>query len=531
VNPERTAARLPPPWATAAFLGLLWLLLAPATPDLAAQVYRVGVYAAEGFTVWDGNWYGGHHMPGYSLLYPPLGALLGARVVGVLAAVASAVLFERLARDHFGPRARWGIAWFAAATAADLLIGRLTFSLGVAFGLGAVLALQQQRPRLAAVLGVLAAAASPVAGAFAALAGATVVLTRRDRSALGLAIAPLVLVAVLSFAFPEGGRQPFGWNAIFGVVGFTLALAWLLPEHERVLRTGALLYALAAVLAFLVPTPMGSNVTRLGATFAGPLLLCAAAGAGLPALGRRGVLVVAAAAGMFVWQWWAPVREVAKGATDPSMQAAYYEPLAAWLDQQGGPPARVEVPFTRGHYEAAHLARRYPLARGWQTQLDTKYNGLFYRPGRLAAASYERWLRRSAVRYVAVPDAPLDPAGKKEAALVLGGLAFLTPVARLEHWRVFEVHNAAPLISGGDAELLTLGPRSFTLRAQGPGSILVRVRWTPYWNVRRGAACLRPAGRGWTRVVVGGAGTVRVAARFTPGRAIAQGRTCQAQGA
>jgi hypothetical protein len=377
---------------------------------------------------------------------------------------------------------------------------------------------------------VLAAAASPVAGAFAALAGATVVLTRRDRSALGLTVAPLVLVAVLAFAFPEGGRQPFGWNAIFATVALALALAWLLPEHERVLRNGALLYALAAVAAFLIPTPMGSNVTRLGATFAGPLLLCAAASAGRPTLGRRGLAVVAAAAAMFVWQWWAPVREVAKGATDPSMQAAYYEPLATWIQAQGGPPARVEVPFTRGHFEAVHLARRFPLARGWETQLDTKYNGLFYRSGKLAAASYERWLRRGAVRYVAVPDVPLDPAGKGEAELILGGLPFLRPVAHLEHWQVFEVRGASPVISG-DAKLLSLSARSFTLRADGPGSILVRVRWTPYWNVRRGAACLRPAARGWTRVVVGGPGTVRVTARFTPGRALVKGRTCQAQGA
>ncbi len=525
----RTAVRLPPPWATAGLLGLLWLIVAPATPDLAAQVYRVGLFSSDGFTVWDGNWYGGHHMPGYSLLYPPLGALLGARVVGVGAAVVSAVLFDRVARAHFGPRARWGIAWFAAATTADLLIGRLTFSLGVALGLGAVLALQRERPRAAAGFGVLAAAASPVAGAFAALAGVTVVLARRERSALGLAIAPLVLVAVLSVAFPEGGRQPFSTNAILAVVGFALALAWLLPEDERVLRTGALLYALAAVAAFFIPTPMGSNATRLGATFAGPLLLCAAAGRGAPALGRRGVLVVAAAAGMLVWQWWAPVREVAKGATDPSMHAAYYAPLTSWLEGRDGPPSRVEVPFTRGHYEAVHLARRFPLARGWETQLDTKYNGLFYRGGHLTAMTYERWLRRSAVRYVAVPDAPLDPAGKQEARLVAGGLPFLAPAADLEHWKVYAVRRPAPLVSG-DATLLSMGPRGFALQARGPGAILVRVHWTSYWTVRGGAACLRPTTHGWTRVVVGGPGTVRVAARFSAGRAITRGRTCQAAG-
>jgi hypothetical protein len=104
-------ARRTPPWALAAALALLWLALAPRTPDLAAQVYRVSLWAREGFSVWDGAWYAGHHLPAYSLLYP----LLGARVTGVVTAVCSALLFDRLAGRHFGPSARAGTVWFALA--------------------------------------------------------------------------------------------------------------------------------------------------------------------------------------------------------------------------------------------------------------------------------------------------------------------------------------------------------------------------------------------------------------------------------
>ena len=46
-----------------------------------------------GFATWNAQWYGGHHMAGYSLLYPPLAALAGTRLVGVVAGVAAVRLF------------------------------------------------------------------------------------------------------------------------------------------------------------------------------------------------------------------------------------------------------------------------------------------------------------------------------------------------------------------------------------------------------------------------------------------------------
>ena len=69
---------------TAAALVALWLLVDPRTPDLAAQVYRVGLFEHGGFAVWDEHWYAGHALPGYSLLFPPLASLLGLRVLAAL---------------------------------------------------------------------------------------------------------------------------------------------------------------------------------------------------------------------------------------------------------------------------------------------------------------------------------------------------------------------------------------------------------------------------------------------------------------
>src|SRR4051794_24110244 len=135
-----------------ALLAVVWLALAPRTPDLAAAVYRTGLFAREGFQLYDAAWYGGHHLLGYSLVFPELAAVIGARPTGVLAAIVSTFLFERLAVGWWGPRGRAAAACYALAVIGDLMIGRLTFSLGVAVGLGSLLALQRGRPRLAAAL-------------------------------------------------------------------------------------------------------------------------------------------------------------------------------------------------------------------------------------------------------------------------------------------------------------------------------------------------------------------------------------------
>jgi hypothetical protein len=513
-----------PALLVAAFGGFAWLVLAPRTPDLAAQVYRVGLFHREGFAVFDANWYDGHHLPGYSLLFPALGATFGIHVVGIAAAVAIGVLFERLAREHFGERARTGVIWLAAATACDLLIGRLTFGLGVAFGLAALLALQRGRPRLAALLAVGCAAASPVAGLFLGLAGVAMIVAQRTPRGLIVALPSVGLVLALSMAFPEGGFQPFAAGSAIISVASGVAVALLVPPSERVLRAGGWLYAVAAAAAMVIPTPMGSNATRLGAVFAGPLIVCARAGRPLHRRDARRALVIAIAA-LFVWQWWGPVREILKTVGDPSTQVAYFAPLTHFLERQGGPPPRIEVPFTRGHWEAAYLAPRFPIARGWERQLDTKYNRIFYDQGALTPARYRAWLRSNAVSYVAVPDAPLDDHTVAEAAMVRAGLPYLTPVWANHHWSVWRVQNAAPVVDGA-ARLTALGSQSFALDVKRPGRVLVRVHWTRYWNVTAGAACLEQAPGGWTTVRALRPGPVRVAAELTTSDLLSQPDAC-----
>jgi hypothetical protein len=512
--------RSPPPAPLLAAGALaLWLALALRTPDLAAQTYRAQLFEHHGLVVWDARWYGGHDMPAYSLLFPPLARLLGLRVTGALAALASVLLFERLAVPAYGRGARAGAALFAIAAVGDVWSGRLTFALGVSLGLAAALALSRaRRIVLVAALGALCAAASPVAGLLLALAGLTYALGRRRAAGLALALAPALVVGALVALFPEGGVEPYPILSFAATVAVTGAFLLALPRGARLLRVGALLYLASCVLSLLVPTAMGSNVERYGVLLAGPLLACVLIGR--PRLRPVGAIALALAA---LWIVWGPARETLAVAGDASTGAAYYSPVERFLAAAGG-PVRVEVPLTRSHWEAALLAPSVSLARGWEKQLDTRYDGVLL-AGALTAASYERWLRAEAVSYVALPDARLDPSSAREGALIRGGLAGLREVFHSRHWRVYAVRSPAPLASG-PGRLERLGHESFTLAASAAGIFLVRVHYTRYLAARAGSACVRAGPAGWTTVRVMRPGRVVVAARFSLARALGWGGSC-----
>src|SRR5205807_7321097 len=109
------------PALLAAAISIAYLAAAPRTVDLAASVYRARLFDEVGFTIWNSQWYGGHYTLGYSVIFPALAWLLGPLVVGAIASVASAAVFEPLARAHFGEGARWGSLWFGLAATTPLI--------------------------------------------------------------------------------------------------------------------------------------------------------------------------------------------------------------------------------------------------------------------------------------------------------------------------------------------------------------------------------------------------------------------------
>jgi hypothetical protein len=516
----------------AVLLAIVYLIWEPRTVDLSAHTYRADLFGREGFTIWNGQWYGGHHTPAYSVISPPIAWLLGPPLALAVVAVVSAALFEPLVRRHFGAdRSRWGALWFGIGTSTLLFTSRLPFAIGVAFGLASLLALQRRRRVLAPVLAVLCPMGSPVAGLFLAMAGVAHALSsrgseRRSQQIDGLVIATAALIppVFLSVAFPEGGWAPFPKTAYLPIPLFAVTCLLLLPRRERALRWGAAMYGLGATLALVIETPMGGNAVRLGALFGGPLLMCALSGRRWPRPRLIYIPMTALFAALVVWQWSPAVRDLAKAIQDPAARTNYFEPLRQYLatlpDQR-----RIEIPFTRSHWEGAEIAPVAPLARGWLRQLDTGRNPIFYK-GPLNRLTYASWLAENAVRYVALPSAKPDKSSYKERALIERGLPYLKLRWRSDDWRVYEVILPAPfVISRGKANITLeqLGSDQVLLRVIHPGQALVRVRWTPYWFAHGG--CVEPD-RGWTRVAAYKEGFLRLSTRFAPERILQHGRRC-----
>ena len=255
------------------------MIISPRSEDLAAHLLRAKLFATEGFGIWNNWWYAGHNVPGYSVLFPPLGALLTPQVAGAIAIVPSAALFESMAHRRFGPDAWLGALWFGAATGTSLFTGRLTFAFGLLPALGTAFALQRRRTGMAVALAAITALASPVDGVFAALTGVAqaagaYIQERRLAAALPgiyVVIASALPVLALAVAFPEGGIEPFAFSALWPLILISAAFVLLLPRRDLALRAGAALYAIGCVLSFAIASPVGSNVARLGPLIAGPL--------------------------------------------------------------------------------------------------------------------------------------------------------------------------------------------------------------------------------------------------------------------
>lgn len=172
-------------------LAAAFMLAPPMGTDLSAQVARAAFADRFGLAPVDLSWYGGINQFGYSLFTQLLGALIGVRLLGAVAAVVSAAALAWLFVRSGARRPLLASILGAVVLVGNLASGRITFAVGLAFGLLALCAITAQRLarplRLAmgALLAVVATWASPVAGLFVGLAGAALLLAalRRDDGA------------------------------------------------------------------------------------------------------------------------------------------------------------------------------------------------------------------------------------------------------------------------------------------------------------------------------------------------------------
>jgi hypothetical protein len=493
------------PTLLAAALALVAVLVGWRGVDFPAQLYRVGLFHRDGLVLWDSQWYGGHWTFDYSVLFPVIAGAVGVQATEIVGAAGAAFAFDRLVVGHFGSRARVASLLFAAGTLVEVAIGQLPFLVGEALALGACLAAARRRWALAAALGALASLTSPLAGGFLALSMGAWLLAGWPRWRVGLAAvgaAAALPVAVTAAVFPGQGAMPFP-TGDFLQIGALVAGLWLMiPKGERALRIGVGVYLVAIAASFAVASPLGGNVGRLGECVGAPLVICAL-------WPRRRWVAAAAVVPLVAMQWSPAFATFTTDRADPSTHAAYFEPLLGFLDAHRQPLGRVEVVPTRLHWEADYVAPRFPLARGWERQLDTANNALFYTPGALTAASYYGWLVDNGVRYVAVGDTPLDFAGQSEARLVASGVPGLGAPQRVGRWQVYAVDGSSGLVQGPGVVTYLNGDQ-VGLRLSESGAVVVRVRYDARWAVVDDTACLAPTPGGWTQVVTPKAGDVRL---------------------
>ncbi|MFD9369161.1 hypothetical protein ACFWA6_15870 [Streptomyces sp. NPDC060020] len=561
-RPEAAPAREPwhrrhrvPLIATGSVLPLYaWWAAALATGggDLAAQEAWAGFVARHPGAVYNLSWHGGLHTGSYSLISPYVMAVFGVVPVTLASGLASTWLVGRICARCGVARAQWPAVLAALMLWCQAASGRTTFLLGVAFGLAAVRALVSgRRGVVTAGWALPATMASPVAGLFLAIVGTACLLTscRTERAtatptaAAALLVPPVAVLGLTAWLFSFHGLQPMGLVRIWPPLLMAGWVALAAPRSWPLSRSTAAVYAAAVALAYLVPSPVGTNIERLAHLAAPPVLLAAAlAGRGhanaadgaLPwfARARRTSLVLGLVLAV-AWVGGNTAAHVMDTAQVPRWAAETGGVVRA-LERLGADRSRVEVTMARSHREAAVLAPYVTLARGWNRQADVERGPLFYDGydgagvpgGTFTADAYRAWLDHWAVGFVVLHDGPLDAASEREQTLVTSEPAYLEPVWRDEHWRVYRVRDPVALVDP-PASVVRSDAAEVVVRMPAPGTVTLRLAYSSWLRAEGtdaggggdggGGECLAPAPGGLTRLTVSRPGDVTIGSAYRLG--------------
>lgn len=483
----------------------------PPGSDFAAHLYQSALFEDHGFGIWNNFWYAGRYsFVTYSVLYYPLAALLGIKLLAVASIATAALAFGVVAAREWGPASLWSNRSFAVVWAGVVLSGAFPFALGMALALLALWALQAGRRGRFALLTALVLAASPVAFVLLAVVIAGIGLSRAPcRSELALPLGTLAVATgvelILLRLFPASGRFPFSlpeFAAASVFCGLGILLTWRV-RAAGVLRWMYVVYLAACTTAYLVPSSLGENIARLryAAIPIAILTLSLRRWRPLP-------LAVLALSLAVAWNLTPLAGSFVKTSADPASDPAYWAPAVQFLRGHLTPSYRVEAVDTVGHWPAAYLpAAGIPIARGWFRQDDFPRNGVLY--AELDRAGYLAWLRSLGVRYVVLPDAPLDYSAKQEGALLAGGRSGLRVAFRSAHTTIYAVPSPRPIVTGpGSARVLALGQNRITVALGRPGRYRIATNWSPYW--RTGTGCLSKGTDGTVRLSTPRAGVVRL---------------------
>jgi len=495
--------------ALAASLSALLLWATPPGIDWAAHAYQRTFLVEHGFALWNNFWYAGRYsFVTYSLIYYPLAALLGIRVLALASIATAALAFSLVVLRQWGPAAKLSSRSFAVLWVGIVGSAAFPFALAIAFALLALQALQSDRRGRFAVGALLTLAASPLAFLLLAVVGAGALLSRRSLRNVGIPVAAVVgggaFELLLYRLFGDGGRFPFHLQQLLPALvfcGLGLAVTRGVPA-ARPLYGLFWIYLVVLVTAYVVPSGVGSNIDRIRYV-ALPLALIACT----LRRWRPLWLVLPAVILAAIWNTTPIASTFARTTSDPESARSYWQPAIRYLHAHLSPSFRVEAVDTAEHWPAAYLPEAgIPIVRGWYRQSDFPQNELLY-DQRLGPATYERWLRGLGVRFVVLSDAQPDYSSRLETNLIRSGRTDLVPVFHSRHVTVYQLPHATPIVTGpAPASIVWMWPTRAVLSVQEPGSYRVALRWSPYWHTYQG--CVAKGSDGMVRLRVARAGLV-----------------------
>ncbi|WP_399886151.1 MFS transporter [Streptomyces sp. BBFR51] len=477
--------------ALAGVLHVVWFFtFANSGGDLAAQDAWAEFVGRHPDSAYNLAWYGGMHPVSYSVVSPYLMSVLGVRTTMMIAGTLSAGLLTMiLIRSRVVRNPLWASLAGLFALLGNAASGRVTFGLGMMFGLGAVAAVfcwphrwrheRWAKGLCAAPLAALSTMASPVSGLYVGLVAVALFLQKRRPGAWALGVAPSVVVALSAVLFPFSGTQPMSFGSASLPILYAGLVYWFVPSTWRTVRITSAVYGLSVLLVWLISSQIGSNITRLAMLFAGVALVAA-----LPFTvpkSRKWYALVVSIVGFVGWIGFKSADDIIH-TTPAASWARELAPLVNELQEVGAERGRVEVVPARSHREASALAPYVNLARGWNRQADMERNPLFY-DDTLNSANYHEWLRRWAVHFVVLPKGEPDgDGGERERELVQRGLPYLKQIWGDANWQLFQVTNPAPLAEP-NAEVQRAEQGEWTIDVKEPGRILVRVPYSPWLSL------------------------------------------------
>ena len=471
--------------------------------DAAAHLYKITLLQEGESVFWDNNWYGGaYQIIGYGFIFYWLAQYVSYSLLVVVSTGALPVLFYLYMRRAYGVTSLLPALVLAAVLAVYLSNGQDPFLFGLAMMMGGLVLFSYRRAFLAALCMGPAAFANPLAVVIGGVFLVALVVSkgemRRPAVRLAIYLIPFIALRVAStLLFWEPASylyQPVEAMTYiaFGVVGALVARFSLDPER-RAKETLFVTFVALVLLSSAVPgNPVGGNVGRFFLIFGVPLLLCVRDVA-MP----RSVtvpLLCAIAFGQLI----TPATHYVHIAKLPSTNEAFFAPALAFANLHRDPNYRSHVVALDTHWEAYYFSvDGYPITRGWYRQDDALHNDVLRRDD-FATEEYTAWLREMAVRYVYLPEAPLDHSGKRETEILTTSPEF-TVVASVPGWTIYELRNPGsmiePLRRDGHAKMLLVEHQGIYVYVKRPGPYLIRVSYSPYWEVTNGVGFIS-AGEG-----------------------------------